>query len=240
MEKHCFVIMPFSKTKGYRDEKYWNDLFDNFIKPSVEELGYRCERSKARSSNIIKDILRELLEADLVIAVLTDFNANVWYELGTRHALCRGTVMVIQKGQKLPFDIQQHGVIFYDGKNPDRSIFTAELKNFAEHIEKRQDADSPAGEFFLQSHVKPAWLADAVQGSRFEFMTHIGQAQQRLFVIGQNLNFLANDEFKTKLFEKMRTKNQFKVDMMICHDDPDIVEVMAKFTDPPFEKDLRS
>jgi len=136
MGNYCFVIMPFSKTKGYRDETYWTKLFEEFVKPSVEALGYRCERSKARPSNIIKDILRELLEAELVIAVLTDFNANVWYELGTRHTLCRGTVMIVQKGQKLPFDIQQHGVIFYDGKNPDKNKFQAKLKDFVEYIEK--------------------------------------------------------------------------------------------------------
>lgn len=238
MGNYCFVIMPFSKTKGYRDETYWTKLFEKFIKPSVEALGYRCECSKAQSSNIIKDILRELLEADLVIAVLTDFNANVWYELGTRHALCRGTVMIIQKGQKLPFDIQQHGVIFYDGKNPDKNKFQAELKDFVEDIEKHQDADSPAQDFFLQSRVKPAWLADTVQDSGFEFTTLVRQARRRLFVIGQNLNFLANDKFKTELFNKMEADKQFKVDIMICHDDPDIVKVMSEFTDPPFAKDL--
>jgi hypothetical protein len=31
---------------------------------------------------------------------------------------------------------------------------------------------------------------------------------------------------------------QFKVDIMICDNDPDIVKAMSEFTDPPFGKDL--
>jgi hypothetical protein len=245
MKKHCFVIMPFSKTKNHK-ESYWTNLFEKFIKPSVESLGlgYDCKRSEARSSNIIKDILRELLKADIVIAVLTDLNRNVWYELGTRHALCRGTIMVIEEKeeQKLPFDIRQHGVIFYsyrEDKDPDTSKFRAELKNFIKNIEKYQDADSPAEEFFLQSHVKPVWFASAVQGSGFEFKKLAGQARRRLFVIGQNLNFLAKDACKTELFERMRADNELEVDIMICRNDPDIVEALSEFTDPPFRADLK-
>jgi hypothetical protein len=274
MEKRCFVIMPFSDTENHK-ESYWTNLFEKFIKPSVESLGlgYDCKRSEARSTNIIKDILRELLKADVVIAVLTDFNPNVWYELGTRHALCRGTIMVIEEkeeqklavyrklckivsksaherflhknrdtAEKLPFDIRQHGIIFYsyrEDEKPDTSKFKAELKNFIENIEKHQDADSPAEEFFLQNHVKPVWFADAVQGSGFEFRTLAKQARRRLFVIGQNLNFLAKDAFKTELFERMRADNEFKVDIMICRNDRDIVEALSEFTDPPFEKDLK-
>lgn len=51
--------------------------------------------------------------SDIVIAILTDFNANVWYELGIRHTLKSGTLMFLQEGQKVPFDISDFGIIFY-------------------------------------------------------------------------------------------------------------------------------
>jgi hypothetical protein len=111
--KHCFVIMPFSKTKGKRTAKYWDDFFSNFIKPAVENLGYTCKRSNAKPGNIMKAIVNDLVNSDVVLAVLTDYNANVLYELGTRHSLKRGTIMMLERGQKIPFDIAQYGVIYY-------------------------------------------------------------------------------------------------------------------------------
>jgi hypothetical protein len=80
MAKRGFIIMPFSETSERHTEAYWTTLFTAFLKPRIEALGYTCLRSQAQPSNIIKDLLRELFEADLVVSVLTDFNANVWYE----------------------------------------------------------------------------------------------------------------------------------------------------------------
>lgn len=42
-----------------------------------------------------------------------DFNANVWYEPGIRHTLRTGTIMLLQEGQKAPFDISDFGILFY-------------------------------------------------------------------------------------------------------------------------------
>ena len=147
MVKRCFVIMPFSATTEKHTESYWNNFFLKFVKPSIEKLGYSCSRSKAQPSNIIKDIFKELIDADLVLAVLTDFNANVWYELGSRHALRKGTIMMIEEGQKLPFDISQYGVIKYEDTIAGASDFEEKLQSFIHKIAVDQPADSPAIEF---------------------------------------------------------------------------------------------
>lgn len=146
--KRCFVIMPFSTTIKKHTEAYWTNFFHKFIKPSVEKFGYSCRRSQAQPSNIIKDVITELLDADLVLAVLTDFNANVWYELGIRHALKRGTIMIIEEGQELPFDISQYGVIKYLDTISGATDFERELETFIRKIENSQSADSPVTEFF--------------------------------------------------------------------------------------------
>lgn len=147
MSKRCFVIMPFSETTEKHTASYWDNFFSKFVKLSIEGLGYSCSRSKAQPSNIIKDILKELVDADLVLAVLTDLNANVWYELGIRHALRKGTIMVIEGGQKLPFDISQYGVIKYEDTISGTSDFEEKLRSFIQKIEVDQPADSPAIEF---------------------------------------------------------------------------------------------
>lgn len=127
-EKQCFVIMPFSATGG-RPTGYWDKFFYDFIKPAVEKLGYACTRSSANPGNIMKAIVKELVNSDVVLAVLTDYNPNVWYELGTRHSLKHGTIMMLEKGQKIPSDLIQYGVICYDEEITGVPKFQENLRN---------------------------------------------------------------------------------------------------------------
>lgn len=139
--------MPFSSTSEKHSEAYWTDFFEKFIKPTVEKFGYSCKRSCAQPSNIVKDILTELLNADLVVAVLTDFNANVWYELGIRHSLRQGTIMIIEDGIKVPFDISTYGVIKYRDSISNVPDFEKQFESFLSKIEKHEAIDSPVIEF---------------------------------------------------------------------------------------------
>jgi CheY-like chemotaxis protein len=147
MAKRCFVIMPFSETSAKHSEAYWTSFFTAFLKPLVEKLGYTCIRSQAQPANIIGDILNELCGADLVLAVLTDHNANVWYELGIRHVLAKGTIMIMEKSQHLPFDISHYGALLYEDSITEALDFEEKLKGFVDRIEKLQPVDGPVTEF---------------------------------------------------------------------------------------------
>ena len=172
--------MPFSTTTEKHTELYWDNFFLKFVKPSIEKLGYSCSRSKAQPSNIIKGIFKELIDADLVLAVLTDFNANVWYELGSRHVLRKGTIMMIEEGQKLPFDISQYGVIKYGDTIAGASDFEEKLQSFIHKIAVDQPADSPAIEF-LGSQTRSEYQ------QRIEDMETIGGfTMGRYFTVDRN------------------------------------------------------
>jgi nucleoside 2-deoxyribosyltransferase len=149
-EKKCFVIMPFAGTTEKHSEQYWTEFFEKFLKPEMESIGYSCERSKAAPDSIIQSIIRQLNNSDIVLAVLTDFNANVWYELGIRHTLKRGTIMLIEEGHKLPFDISQYGVLHYSDKLSAGENFKERLKQFCEKNELERKADNPV-QTFLES-----------------------------------------------------------------------------------------
>ena len=112
MSKRCFVIMPFSSTVDKHDEEYWTVFFE-MIKDIMGENGYSCMRSEVGPYRLFSNIINNIINSDVVIAVLTDFNSNVWYELGIRHTLRTGTIMLLQEGQKVPFDISDFGIIFY-------------------------------------------------------------------------------------------------------------------------------
>lgn len=98
MKPHAFIAMPFGTKPGPGGAAIdFNRVLDELIRPALEAAG--CEVFRAdeemRAGDIRVDMFQELLVADLVVADLTMTNANVWYELGVRHALrARGVVLV--------------------------------------------------------------------------------------------------------------------------------------------------
>jgi hypothetical protein len=236
--KRCFVIMPFSGTSKRHSQEYWTRFFTDFIKPSVENLGYECERSIARPRHIIRDILTQLAESDIVLAVLTDFNPNVWYELGVRHTLKNGTIMIIEEGNKPPFDIQEYGFIQYQDSISARTDFEEQLRLFIRSIEKGDRTDSPVRNFLEQRSIKQVLAAPSVQYSPLIFESAIALAEQTLLVIGQNLHALTKPRLKEVAFEALRQK-PFDLQLLVCDIEPDyLLPATRDFTGPTFIEDL--
>jgi hypothetical protein len=146
MTKECFVIMPFSETTKEHTKEYWDCFFKEFIKPALCEHGYKARRSTATPENIIKGIIQDLQSSNLVLAILTDCNPNVWYELGVRHSLRKGTVMIIEEDQEIPFDLRPYGVVFYSDKDRDYKKLANKLKDHIEQAETGKP-DNPVADF---------------------------------------------------------------------------------------------
>ena len=110
----CFVIMPIRK-EGTEEFQHFRALHDTVITPALKELGYAVTRADdvASMGSIAADVVRRLATADVVIADLSDLNANVFYELGIRHALRgQGTIMIVDKSRTdVPFDLKPYRVI---------------------------------------------------------------------------------------------------------------------------------
>jgi tetratricopeptide (TPR) repeat protein len=106
---HAFVIMPFGKKKGADGSLYdFNAIYSLLIKPALEAAGFEAFRAdeETASGDILTDMFQELLLADLCIADMSIDNANVFYELGIRHAFRKRGVVHIQAGRAyMPFDV---------------------------------------------------------------------------------------------------------------------------------------
>lgn len=113
--------MPIGSGDAYAE--YLN-RYEQIIKPAVEglkidgEQAFRCTRADLNNTtgSITQDVLSELYRADAVIADLTDLNPNVFYELGVRHALRSGTILMALKSTKPPFDVGDLRVIYYEDR----------------------------------------------------------------------------------------------------------------------------
>lgn len=106
---HAFAVMPFGKKKGFDGQIIdFNAIYTQLIKPALEEAGFEVFRADEEtvSGDILTDMFQELLLADLAIVDMSIDNANVFYELGIRHAFRKRGVVHIQSGRAyMPFDI---------------------------------------------------------------------------------------------------------------------------------------
>ncbi len=109
MGKWCFVISVIGD-KGSEERRYADDLFDYIIRPAAERAGY----SDVKRADHIHDsgiltvqVIEAIVSADMVVADLTRWNPNVYYELAVRHFTGLPIVQMVSHDAKLPFDVQQ-------------------------------------------------------------------------------------------------------------------------------------
>lgn len=121
----AFIIRPF----GVKDDRQGGAIdFDQvereLIDPALTWHGItgRTTEEIAAAGNIREDMFRLLIAADLVIADVSIHNANVFYELGIRHALRPArTVMIRCRADAPVFDLQTDRYLEYDRERPGAS-----------------------------------------------------------------------------------------------------------------------
>lgn len=114
-------------------------IYNHVIIPIAEELEYECTRADKRfESNLMSDIVKMVVDADIVIADLSDKNPNVYYEFGIRNALKGKCIPIINKMSDIPFDIKYFRAYEYDlnaGVEGYRK-FSLFIKNSIKRLEK--------------------------------------------------------------------------------------------------------
>ena len=119
-EKTCFVISPLGAEDGsVRQEA--DQLLRHVILPAAKECNFRVVRAdEVSEAGLITDqILRYLTESHVVVADLTNLNANVMYELGIRHAVQLPALQVQRVGERLPFDISWYRTVYVNTNSLD-------------------------------------------------------------------------------------------------------------------------
>lgn len=105
----CFVLMPFGKKPDATgDIVDFDEVFGQIIKPAIENAGLECLRADEEMTGgiIHKPMFERLILCEYAVADLTTANANVFYELGLRHAVRPwSTVLIFADGERLPFDV---------------------------------------------------------------------------------------------------------------------------------------
>ena len=105
-----FVLMPFSTE--------FSDIYTYGIKGAAEDVGAYAERIDEQifDEGILERIFNQINKADVIVADMTNRNANVFYEVGYAHALNKVVVLLTQNADDIPFDLKHRPHIVYGGK----------------------------------------------------------------------------------------------------------------------------
>jgi pentatricopeptide repeat protein len=132
----CFMIMPYGTKPTMADIPgnpatiNYDELWEKTFRPLIEDdLGYLAIRAdQDLGALIIKKMIERLALSDLVIAEVTTPNANVYYEIGVRHAAKNtGCVLISADWSKQNFDLNQIAQVRYPLSEGTISDNTAKL-----------------------------------------------------------------------------------------------------------------
>jgi len=106
----CFVLMPFGqKPDGSGGSVDFDAVYAELIAPAVAEAELDPLRADEEMTGgiIHKPMFERLVLCEYAVADLTTANANVFYELGVRHAVRQWSTVLLfaAGGSQLPFDV---------------------------------------------------------------------------------------------------------------------------------------
>lgn len=129
----CFVLMPFGKKPDASGRQVdFDAVFQELIKPAIEAAGLEPLRADEEMTGglIHKPMFERLILCEYAVADLTTANANVFYELGLRHAVRRWSTVLLfaEGGSQLPFDVAPLRALPYRLSNDGRPTALDEMR----------------------------------------------------------------------------------------------------------------
>jgi hypothetical protein len=115
-DNECFFIAPIGDDDT-EIRKRSDGVRDWVVKPAAKQAAdLKTVRADdvGEPGQITAQAVQHCLKAKAAVADLTGGNPNVYYELSVRHGALLPVVLIAEEGTKLPFDISQSRVIFFD------------------------------------------------------------------------------------------------------------------------------
>lgn len=134
----------------------WEAIYQGLIAPPLTSAGYEVARADTFLShqNVLRDIIRGIRDADLVVADITTPNPNVYYELGIAQSLGVPTVLIAQDFDEVPFDLRSYRIVQYSTEFSEVDDFRERLKQIGlEHMAGRVEFGNPVQDFVVDPGV---------------------------------------------------------------------------------------
>ena len=141
----CFVMMPF----GQWFDKYYLEIYVAAIK----EAGFEPVRADElfTTGSVVEQVWEQISKSKILLADLTDRNANVFYELGLAHAAKKPVIFTVAKIDDVPFDLRHLRVIPYDIREPNWA--TKLMRQIADYLKNAKSDPAKSIPQPFRSHV---------------------------------------------------------------------------------------
>ncbi|MBE2990871.1 hypothetical protein IFR23_02465 [Sphingomonas sp. CFBP 13603] len=128
-KRTCGIIIPISATANH-SEAHWSSV-RVLLSRAIEKAGFVAAPVWENSSadRVSERIIGNIFHFPLVVADISDSNPNVMLELGLRLASKKPTVVIVNVGGTIPFDIRDFHALQYP---PSLSIL--EMESFIEEL----------------------------------------------------------------------------------------------------------
>ncbi|KAA9263526.1 hypothetical protein [Streptococcus anginosus] len=175
-KKTCFVVCPIGDDNS-ETRKRSDVILKHIIKPVCEQFGYEVVRvDQLKTVDRIDHTIIEYLEtAELVIADMTEHNANAFYEFGYRQATNLPLIPMIEESESIPFDVATLRTIKYVTNDLDKvEIIKERLSETVDLLSKEEHLPTPRAEknidanAILSLHSKLDEIIDLVRQNNAE------------------------------------------------------------------------
>lgn len=220
---YCFVIMPFNKEM--------QDVYEDVIKPSIEESGIRCIRADEMvgAANIVRKIIEYIYDAKVVVADLTGKNANVFYELGIAHCFGNNTIVLSQ--EEVPFDVKNYKVIMYENTISGGKKLHKELVQNIKTIEEWSAGPTNPVQDFLPAEAKKVVPSAEFEALKSEFdknRTQLTEAQKKLEELEDDKSMIDSLKAKSEELEHLREMLKLLFPPELLRGKADLAEVVEE------------
>lgn len=236
--------MPFGRKwdATHTFEIDFDDVYERGIKPAVEKKDLEIIRAdEEQGGGIIHlPMFERLLLAEIAIVDVTNNNANVFYELGVRHAaLPNSTIIIAANGGSLPFDITLIRTVPYrleNGKLGEAAAaeLVTMLEEQLEHaLGERDVQDSPL--FQLIPQFPGIHLSHEVTENFRDRARYIDATRQRLFTArelsGKEARLAAVRQVEDDLGPITKANAELAADVLLAYRDLEEFAETARFAE---------
>jgi len=135
-----FVIMPFLEREPNHSLGFFAEVLRSLITPAAKASGFTVRTANRQGSDLIQStIINDLIDADLVIADLTEHNPNVMFELGVRMAEDKPVVLIKAQGTGPLFDVDNVLRVFEYNPNLWQTTIEKDFPNLRDFIKGAWD-----------------------------------------------------------------------------------------------------
>jgi len=129
----AFVILPFVERDAKHPKGFFAEVLRSIITPAAKD--FKVKTANRQGSDMIQStIINDLIEADLVIADLTEHNPNVMFELGVRMTHDKPVVLMKAEGTGPLFDVDNMLRVFEYSPNLWPTTVEKDMPNLRDFI----------------------------------------------------------------------------------------------------------